>query len=234
MDNSVVIKGKGNSIIVVLDDSLDFETIKKMVAEKFASSAKFLGNCKMALEFEGRELSDAQELELLDVINQNSDLDVACILDNSEGHNVEFENAVKEEKAPEPETAAVESLIEYSGNLAQFYKGNLRSGQMIEMDTSVIVIGDVNPGATVSSNGNILILGSLKGIAIAGASGNRNAFVFALDMNPMQIRIADMIARSPDNPEKNQVKESKIAYLEDDNIYIESVTKSVLNDIRLN
>ena len=77
------------------------------------------------------------------------------------------------------------------------------------------------------------MLGALKGNAVAGASGNRDAFVFALDMNPMQIRIADTIARAPDNPERNQVKESKIAFLEDENIYIEPVTKSILNDLRI-
>lgn len=222
MDNSVVIKGNKNGIVVVLDGQADFDSIKDLVAEKFASSAKFLGNCKTAISFEGRELSNDEELELLDIIKDNSSLEVVCVLDNTEEHNLQFENAINEK------------LLDYSGNTARFFKCNLRSGQVLENETSIIVIGDVNPGATVKSNGNIIILGSLKGTAIAGASGNRNAFVLALDMNPMQIRIADMIARSPDTPEKNQVKESKIAFLEDDNIYIESVTKSVLNDIRLN
>lgn len=221
MDNSVVIKGNKNGIVVVLDEQTDFDTIRQLVAEKFASSAKFLGNCKTAISFEGRELSNDEELELLDIIRDNSELEVVCVLDNAKEHNEVFENAINEK------------LMDYSGNTARFYKGNLRSGQCINMETSVIVIGDVNPGATVQSDGNILILGSLRGTAIAGAKGNRNAFVFALDMNPMQIHIADMIARAPDTPEKNQVKESKIAFLEDDNIYIESVTKSVLNDIRL-
>ncbi|MBO4506809.1 MAG: septum site-determining protein MinC, partial [Lachnospiraceae bacterium] len=49
----------------------------------------------------------------------------------------------------------------------------------------MIYVGDINPGAAISSNGNIIVLGALKGNAVAGASGNRDAFVFALDMNPM-------------------------------------------------
>lgn len=79
----------------------------------------------------------------------------------------------------------------------------------------------------------MIILGSLKGNVFAGASGNVNAFVVALDMDPMQIRIADTIARSPDNPRKKNQKETKIAFWENGNIYIEPLDKDVLGDIRL-
>lgn len=221
MDNSVVIKGNKNGIVVVLDKETSYEELKTLLAQKFADSAKFLGKCKTAISFEGYELTEEQQLEMLDIIRDNTELEVVCVLDKDEEHNEAFKNAIDEK------------LLDYSGNTARFYKGNLRSGQSLEMETSIIVIGDINPGATVTSNGNILVLGSLRGNAYAGASGNRNAFVFALDMNPMQIRIADTIARAPDNPERNQPKEAKIAFLEDENIYIETVTKSVLNDIKL-
>ena len=221
MDHSVVIKGSKNGIIVVLDTQADFGTVKEMVAKKFADSSKFLGSCKTAVRFEGRELSQDEEIELLNVIGENSDLDVVCILGEDHERDESFVQAVNK------------TLMDNSSNIAVFHKGNLRSGQQLDSDQSVIYVGDINPGATISSNGNIIILGALKGTAFAGASGNRDAFVFALDMNPMQIRIADTIARAPDSPERGQVKESKIAFLEDDNIYIESVTKSVLNDLRI-
>ena len=71
------------------------------------------------------------------------------------------------------------------------------------METSIIIIGDVKAGAKVVSKGNVIILGSLKGNVYAGSSGNTNAFVVALDMDPVQIRIADTIARSSDKP-RNQ------------------------------
>lgn len=221
MDNSVIIKGNKNGIVVVLDDSMDFAQLAEKVAGKFADSAKFLGSCKTAVAFEGRALSGDEELQLAEIISNNTNLDIVCILSNDSQKNIDYEQAVSE------------TIKEAAFNTAKFYKGNLRSGQVLEMENSIIVIGDVNPGASVVSNGNILILGALKGIAHAGASGNRNAFVFALDMNPMQIHIADVIARSPDNPDRNQARETKIAFLEEDSIYIEPVSKSVLNDIRL-
>ena len=83
------------------------------------------------------------------------------------------------------------------------------------------------------SKGNVVILGSLKGNVFAGACGNENSFVVALDMQPMQIRIADIIGRSPDKPMKDAVKETKIAFIDEGNIYIEPLTKDVINDINL-
>ena len=89
----------------------------------------------------------------------------------------------------------------------RFYKGTLRSGQVLESETSVIILGDVNPGARVISKGNVIVLGTLKGNIFVGAAGNEAAFVAALSMDPMQIRIGDVIARCSDGaPAKKKKK----------------------------
>ena len=117
-------------------------------------------------------------------------------------------------------------------NSGMFYRGTLRSGQSLEAKNSLVIIGDVNPGATVIAGGNIIIIGALKGSVIAGTDGNQDAFVMALFMNPIQIQIADIIARNSDNKKfvKTQ-KEAMIAKIEDDHIVMESVSKTVLQDI---
>ncbi|MGN1085125.1 MAG: septum site-determining protein MinC, partial [Lachnospiraceae bacterium] len=127
-----------------------------------------------------------------------------------------------------------------SGATGQFYKGNLRSGQVLETETSIVIIGDVNQGATVTSKGNIIVLGALFGNVYAGAGGNQDAFVMALELDPVQIRIADTIARAPDKVgkmlwkrEKEKAKEPKIAFRSGENIFIEPVSRTVLNDIKL-
>lgn len=114
-----------------------------------------------------------------------------------------------------------------------FYKGNLRSGQVLESDKSIILLGDIKPGANVISKGNVIVLGSLRGNVFAGADGNKNAFVVALDMRPVQVRIDDFIARSPDEPEKEKDKKAKIAFLEGENIYIEPISREAFNDIQV-
>ena len=221
MSNSVMIKGNKHGIVVVLDAKMEFEELIIEIAQKFKESAKFLGNAQMAISFEGRKLTDLEQRQILDTISENSKLRVICIVDFDEEKDKVFQKALDDK------------LMELSNTTGQFYKGNLRSGQVLETETSIIVIGDVNPGAHIVSKGNIIVLGALKGTAFAGASGNTNAFVLALDMCPGQIRIADTIARAPDHPAKEEQKEAKVAFLEEGNIYIEPINKKVLNDIRL-
>ena len=221
MNNSVIIKGHKSGISVLLDADMDFSELKDNIAKKFSDSAKFLGDAKMAISFEGRKLNDNEQREILDVIAENSNLHVVCVIENDPEKEALFKKSLDQK------------LLELNNTTGQFYKGNLRSGQVLETETSIIVIGDVNPGASVVSKGNIIVLGSLKGTVFAGATGNENAFVLALDLHPVQIRIGDIIARSPDEPPKDEKKEAKIAFIEDGNIYIEPVNRKVLSDIRL-
>lgn len=221
VDNSVIIKGNKYGIIVVLSPDTDFEELKEKVTEKFRESSKFFDNAKMAISFEGRTLSNEEQRDILDIIGKNTDMHIVCVIDNDTKTEELFKKTLEQK------------LMELENNTGQFYKGILRSGASLEFENSVVIIGDVNNGARVVSKGNIIVLGSLKGNAFAGATGNTNSFVVALDMRPTQIRIADTIARSPDKPIKDAEKETKIAFLEDGNIYIEPLNKNVLNDIQL-
>ena len=67
-------------------------------------------------------------------------------------------------------------------------------------DGHVVVVGDVNPGAEVVASGDIVVMGALRGVAHAGARGEEAAVVVALQLQPLQLRIAHRVARSPDEP----------------------------------
>ena len=110
----------------------------------------------------------------------------------------------------------------------------------LESDASITILGDVNPGAKVISGGNIVVLGALKGNAQAGIYGNSDCFILALEMDPIQIRIGELIAKSPDKQktkrrfirkEKTESNELQIAVARDGNIYIEPVSKKILSNI---
>ena len=118
----------------------------------------------------------------------------------------------------------------------EYYKGTLRAGQVLEVETSIIILGDVNPGGIVTSKGNIVVLGSCRGNVYAGASGNRECFVAALVMKPNQIRIADKIARSAITKKADTGEyaiDPKIAYIKDDHIFVKNISQDALNDISL-
>jgi len=222
----VVIKSNKYGLIVILDPELDFTALKREVAEKFSSSAKFFGDAQMAICFQGRKLSLDEELELVETISANCRVQIVSIIDEDETTENTMRQAVEKQQAK----ADLMNLQD-----GRFYKGTLRSGQVLESETSIIILGDVNPGARVISKGNVVILGSLKGNVYVGAAGNEASFVAALSMDPMQIRIGDVIARCSDEaPKKKKAEDTpKIAYVEDGNIYIEPITKEVLNDINL-
>ena len=71
------------------------------------------------------------------------------------------------------------------------YRGYLRSGHRLQRNESILVIGDVNPGAEVISDGDVLVWGRLRGVVHAGVQGNQRAIVAALDLEPTQLRIAE-------------------------------------------
>ena len=75
----------------------------------------------------------------------------------------------------------------------KYYKGSLRSGQRIEFEGSVAILGDVNDGAEVIAEDNIVVLGTLRGMAHAGAKGNEKALIAAHSIESPQIRISSMI-----------------------------------------
>ena len=98
------------------------------------------------------------------------------------------------------------------------HEGTVRSGDRISSNGNLFIIGDVNPGAIVSSKKNIYVWGKLLGIAIAGNDGNNNASISSLFLNPLQLRIADVIAIGPKEKPKNSYPE--IAVIENQTIII--------------
>ena len=214
----VVIKGNKSGIRIVLDSKLAFEDLLKEVKKKFQESSEFLGEAQVAVSFDGRKLNEEEEAILLQCIKDNSKLQVVCLVDEDKEREELFNRSLNEQ------------LMALNSNTGQFFKGNLRSGQVMEFETSIVILGDINVGAQVVSTGNVIVLGNLLGTVYAGAAGKENAFIVALKMDPMQIRISDVIARSSD--EKHEVPaEPQIAYLRDGAIYIDTLSRKTLTDI---
>ena len=98
------------------------------------------------------------------------------------------------------------------------HKGTVRSGDRISSNGNLCIIGDVNPGAIVSAKKNIYVWGKLLGVAFAGEQGDNNAFIASLYLNPLQLRIADVIAIGPKDKPKNYYPE--IAVIDNQTITI--------------
>lgn len=98
---------------------------------------------------------------------------------------------------------------------------SLRSGQNVNFDGNVVVLGDVNPGAEIIASGHILVMGALRGLVHAGATGEDAATVTALTLAPTQLRIASHITRPPDGGADDTNKPPETARIRDDAVIIE-------------
>lgn len=180
MRNAVVIKGNKAGMSVYLDPELPFEELIQAVEKKFKETARFWGTAQMTLTLEGRPLTADEEFQIVNTITENSGIEILCLIDS---------DAKRIERC---EKALNEKLMELSSNTGQFYKGNLRAGDVLESEASIVIIGDVEKGARVAAKGNVIVLGSLKGTVFAGVAGNLNAVVVAFEMAPNQVKISDL------------------------------------------
>tara|TARA_B100001996_G_C18647285_1_gene587916 strand:- start:552 stop:1214 length:663 start_codon:yes stop_codon:yes gene_type:complete len=98
------------------------------------------------------------------------------------------------------------------------HKGTVRSGDRLSSNGNLFIIGDVNPGAIVSAKKNVYVWGKLLGIAFAGEGGNKNAYIASLYLNPLQLRINEVVAIGPKDKPKDYYPE--IAILEKQSIII--------------
>ena len=183
MSELVTIKSSHSGIELRLNAKLPFPDLLKAVEEKFRQSADFFKNAKMAVSFSGRTLSISEEEQLIQVITQTTNLEIICIIDHDERKELIYKRAV------------AQCLSEREKSDGQFYRGTLKRRQLLESESSIVILGDVEFGAKVVAKGNIIILGTLYGSVHAGAAGDRNAFIIALSMQPQRLVIGDIEAK---------------------------------------
>ena len=216
MQNSVVIKGSKSGMTVILHPDPPFEELYEAVAAKFRDSARFWGSVQMTLSIEGRKLSPAEELRIVDAITENSQIQILCLID-TDG-----------ERIARSEKALTERLMELTGRTGQFFRGDLTCGDVLESEASIVVIGNVEQGARVIARGNVIILGALHGSVHAGAGGNDEAVIAALEMAPSLLRIGNFQTTSKEKG-KRLGRGPMVASVSGENILVSSVKKSFLN-----
>ena len=139
-----------------------------------------------------------------------------------------LEKAVQDD----PKDALLESPTEslfpikgYKTTDALIVRQTLHSGQAFRSQNGVILLGDMNAGAEIISDHDVIVLGTLRGTVHAGASGNRKALVFALRMQPTQLRIAELITQPSQEDKRSPRFEPEIAFIEGESIIIETCQK---------
>ena len=225
MNSKVYIKSYKNGLTVNLDAECPFTEILDEIIRKFRESRDFFKGGQIAVSYEGRKLAPGEERALTAAIEEAADVTVLYIIGKDEESDPNFKKAV-DRPIPHREDDAL---------YARFYYGNVRKDDKIESDCSVVIVGDVEPGAKVYAKGNIIVLGGLYGTAVSEATTDiYKYFVAAMNLSAEKVMIgghryyskekARWVVRPKMSP--------KLLYVSGNDIVAENITLEALQNLK--
>ena len=203
MKNCVSINLKTDKIVIKIAENAEQKEIIQVLRKKLPELKKMYQDEKTPINVVGKILKNKEIDEIQELIQKNIDV------------TVDFDM---------PKTLGLSSITrtfkqEVAISETKFHRGSLRSGQKLETEGSIVIIGDVNSGAEVIASDNIVVLGNLRGLAHAGAKGNKNAIIAAGMLDAVQIRISNVV-KEIDRDEEIMHKQAYVSII-DDKIVIE-------------
>jgi len=190
--NSLIqIKGIRDGLLVTIDDAPWEEQRTAFLGQVDSQSAFFKG-ARLALDVASQVLNVNELVELRDQLSERG-ISLWAVISESPTteKTAQLLGLATRISKPRPEESRKFSVEDLGEETALFLNRTLRSGTRIEFAGHVVVHGDVNPGAEIIAEGNVIIWGRLRGMVHAGSKGNSNAIICALDLSPTQLRIAD-------------------------------------------
>lgn len=208
----VSIKGTPNELIIHLKEQYPFEEVKNALQSTLENAKDFFRDVEVSIKLEGKRLSNLEYSQVVDIIINKAPLKCEKITANFKEQRLDMQNSNVQE--------------------VEFFHGTLRSGQCIQSDRNIVILGDINPSAEVIAAGNVVVLGSLKGMAWSGYPNREDTFIAAYHMNPLMLKIGQVIGRSSHKEYlKNKDNEPKIAWLSEGCINVEPLDYRAINEI---
>jgi septum site-determining protein MinC len=224
-DDGIIIKGSREGLLITLGPGA-WHLVLSTLETRLTTTPDFFKGARVALLVGQRKLVEADVRAARDLLARYDVVLWGLMSDAEETQHVaavlglDVQLPQRERPEPSPQRVEPDSSIEpptsherieaaiaddpESGLVA---RRTLRSGQQLRHPGSIAVLGDVNPGAEIVAGGDIIVWGKLRGTVHAGAMGNDNAIVCALDLTPTQLRIAQHIARSPEGRRRKPTPE---------------------------
>lgn len=180
---------KGESLIKI-EEKAEQKDILQEFTKKLPDLKKLYKEEKTPIRITGKALKNKEMDEIHSLIRKYLDVEINFDMPKELG------------------LSSIKKTFNQTVNVSEtkFHRGALRSGKKIEVEGSVVILGDVNSGAEVMATDNIVILGTLRGLAHAGAKGNKEAIISAGKLEAVQLRIANIVKElSKEETEKEQV-----------------------------
>lgn len=177
MKSCINVSQKNNLVLIKIAREAKFEDIILQMRKKVIQLKKIYKDEKTPIMITGKVLKNKEMDEIEAIIKEKLDVDIDFDMPKELGlHNIKKT-----------------FIQEVSTSETKFHRGSLRSGQKIEEEGSIVILGDVNSGAEVVAADNIVVLGTLRGLAHAGAKGNTKAIIAAGKLDTVQLRIANIV-----------------------------------------
>ncbi len=203
MKNCVSINLKKNKILIKISENAEQREIVESLKKKIPELKKLYKDEKTPITVTGKILKNKEIDEIQNLIKDKIDVEIEFDMPKALGLSSITRTFNKEIGISE----------------TKFHRGSLRSGQKLETEGSLVILGDVNSGAEVMASENIVVLGSLRGLAHAGAKGNKQAIISAGLLDTVQIRIANIV-KEIDRDEEPMHKQAYV-FVDNDTIIIE-------------
>ncbi|MBS5857704.1 MAG: septum site-determining protein MinC [Clostridia bacterium] len=203
MKNCVSINLKKNEILIKISENAEQREIVESLKKKIPELKKLYKDEKIPITVTGKILKNKEIDEIQNLIKDKIDVEIEFDMPKALGLSSITRTFNKEIGISE----------------TKFHRGSLRSGQKLETEGSLVILGDVNSGAEVMASENIVVLGSLRGLAHAGAKGNKQAIISAGLLDTVQIRIANIV-KEIDRDEEPMHKQAYV-FVDNDSIIIE-------------
>ena len=191
--NCINVSQKNNLVIIKINSEASFADIISQIKKKVIQLTKIYKEEKTPILITGKVLKNKEIDKIKEIIKEKLDVDVDFDMPKELG----LSNIKKT------------FVQEVSNSETKFHRGSIRSGQRMEEEGSVVILGDVNSGAEIIAADNIVVLGTLRGLAHAGAKGNRKAIIAAGKLDTVQLRISNVV-KEIDRDEEPLHKESYI------------------------
>ncbi len=227
MSGEIAVKGWRNGLLLVLPSDGAWTEVVTGLEEKLeeAKTKTFWQGAQTTLDLGDRPVSEPELETLIGRLKGDYGLVpmaiVAAYAPTRDGASKLGLTIHEKLPAPEkPDKAEKAEAPQFPPNNALYLRTTVRSGQRLQHDGNLVIAGDVNAGAEVVAGGDIVVFGTLRGVAHAGSTGDESARIIATNLRPTQIRIAGLIARSPDAGAPPLSKSPEIASIKDGEIHI--------------
>ncbi len=216
-DTAIMLKGTSDGILL-RPKSSDWEAVLAALGQALEEADAFFRGGRLIMDLGLGELTQTQLTSVRTLVSQYDIQLWAILSENDNTVHLARSNGIltRLPRDNEPRKPTAEVRPEQQALLIQ---QTLRSGQSIHYPGHITLVGDVNPGAEIVAGGSIIVWGALRGLAHAGAFGDEESVICALELQPSQLRIAGHIGRSPEQRRRNPVPE--IARVEEDHIVAE-------------